>query len=703
MQALADNLLSTMDDHDLVNLQHEATRCDNVLDLFCTNKPGLVKSVSTIPGFSDHSFILVDTVLKPVRTKKKPRKIYKWDKADWESVKQSTRTFTNQTIESEPSVEEAYSSFLQHVQGILGDDKLIPSGWTRTRHNVPWLSRELKRQCNKKHRLYKRAKKTKKPSHWEAYNRVSSSTKKALKKAHWQHVNLILDTAEKEHNTKPFWNYIKFQRQHTVGVPPLKKKGQLYSDSKTKASILQDQFTSVFTTDDTDPNHDLKMDGQKYQSLPPLLVRNEGILKLLQHINLSKSSGPDEVAGRLLKELAIELAPFLTYLFNKSLETGEVPSKWKEQWVNPIFKSGTKNEAANYRPVSLTCITSKLMEHVVCSHIRAHLDKMSILSPFQHGFRSGISCETQLLLTFHDLATIHDKGLQTDIGILDFSKAFDVVPNQRLLNKLSHYGIDGSCHRWIKSCLSGRTQKVMVDGTFSDVAPVVSGVPQGTVLGPLLFLLFINDLPSTTSPGTRIRLFADDCLIYRPIRNSQDQVTLQHDLDNLIRWSKQWGMRCNAAKCKVMRTTGGIKSHRFYHMDGQILQEVQKATYLGVTLSRDLTCSQNIQAVASKANRMLGFARRNLRGSPKHCKSMAYISLVRSGMEYASTIWDPYLKKDIDLLEKVQRKAARWVFSDYKYTTSVTRLLKDLNWKSLADRRQNQRPYSIKFIQAEST
>ena len=291
IQALADDLLSTMDGHDLVNPQHEATRCNNVLDLFYTNKPGLVKSVSTIPRFSDHSFILVDTVLNPVITKKKPRKIYKWDKADWESVKQSTRTFTSQTIESEPSVEEAYSSFLQHVQGILGDDNLIPSGWTRTRHDVPWLSRELMRQCNKKHSLYKRAKKTKKPSHCEAYNRVSSSTKKALKKARWQHVNLILDTTEKEHNTKPFWNYIKSQRQDTVGVSPLKKKGQLYSDSKTKASILQYQFTSVFTTDDTDPNHDLKMDGQKYQSIPPLLVRNEGILKLLQHINPSKSSG----------------------------------------------------------------------------------------------------------------------------------------------------------------------------------------------------------------------------------------------------------------------------------------------------------------------------------------------------------------------------------------------------------------------------
>ena len=219
---------------------------------------------------------------------------------------------------------------------------------------------------------------------------------------------------------------------------------------------------------------------------------------------------------------------------------------------------------------------------------------------------------------------------------------------------------------------------------------VVSGLLWGTVFGPLLFLLFINDLPSTTSPGTRIRLFADDCLIYHPICNSQNQVTLQHDLNNVILWSKQWGMRFNAAKCKIMRTKEGIKSNHFYHTDGQILQEGQKATYLGVTLSCDLTWSENIQAVASKANQMLGFAQQNLCASPKHCKSMADISLVRSSMEYASTIWDPQLQKDIDLLEKVQWKAARWVLSDYKYTTSVTRLLKCLNWKTLADRRQNQ-------------
>ena len=285
--------------------------------------------------------------------------------------------------------------------------------------------------------------------------------------------------------------------------------------------------------------------------------------------------------------------------------------------------------------------------------------------------------------------SIHDSNTQVDIGILDFSKAFDVVPHQRLLNKLEHYGIDGKTHKWIGSFLSGRSQKVMVDGHMSSSSPVSSGVPQGTVLGPLLFLLFINDLPHLASQNTRIRLFADDCLIYRPIYDVHDQVTLQHDIDKLMEWADRWGMSFNASKCNVMRTLGGIRSQRFYHMHGHVLQEVTHAKYLGVTLSNDQSWSRHIDAVVCKASQKLGFIRRNLRGSPTRSKVTAYFAIVRAGMEYASPIWDPYLRKDIDALEKIQRKAARWVKSQYSHTVSVTNLMNDLKWAPLADRRRN--------------
>jgi hypothetical protein len=286
---------------------------------------------------------------------------------------------------------------------------------------------------------------------------------------------------------------------------------------------------------------------------------------------------------------------------------------------------------------------------------------------------------------------MNDKNLQVDIAILDFSKAFDVVPHQRLMNKLAFYGIHGPIHTWIRTFLEGRQQEVIVDGKFSEKASVDSGVPQGTVLGPLLFLLFINDLPDVVSDGTRVRLFADDCLIYRSIRSVQDQLILQRDLDRLVSWSDMWGMKFNAKKCNIMSTHKGLHLDRFYHMGGQVLSSVISAKYLGVTLSSDLSWSEHIAEVSKKANQKLGFIKRNLRGSPLKCKVTAYLTLVRSGLEYAAPIWDPFLKKDINLLESTQRRAARWVKSDYSWQSSVSQLLKTLEWAELADRRRNQR------------
>ena len=690
MKGLGESLLGTLEEHSLQNMQHNPTRENNCLDLLCTNKPGIIKCINTFPGFSDHDFVVVDTVLTPVTSKKAPRKIFKWSKAHWDKMRFDTQAFTNEALScTNLTVQGLYESFTKHMKTML--NLYVPCTWSRTRSDLPWLSPELKRQCNKKQRLYNKARKSKNPAHWAEYKCLSKENRKMLRKAHWKHLNRVLEDAEQEGNSKPFWRYIKSQRQDSVGVSPLKHKGQLHSDAKSKATILQHQFKSVFTKDTDSTERNNAPYGPNYPGIGRLHITEKGVLKLLQDINPSKAGGPDSVPGRMLKELATELTPFMTLLFRQSLDTGQVPKEWKEQWVNPIFKKGNKNDAANYRPVSLTCITSKLMEHVLCSHIRQHLDDHSILSPFQHGFRSKHSCETQLVLTTHDIAQQHDLNHQVDIAILDFSKAFDVIPHQRLLNKLSFYGIEGRCKQWIQAFLSGRKQKVVVDGSYSEDAPVESGVPQGTVLGPLLFLLFINDLPNVLSPGTRIRLFADDCLVYRVIKSVEDQVLLQNDLDRLITWADTWGMKFNASKCNIMRTMSAPFLDRFYHLHGHILKEVTSVKYLGITFQNNLSWSNHIKMVTTKASQQLGFIRRNLRGSPPKCKTRAYFSLVRSGMEYAASIWDPYLQKEIRVLEAVQRKAARWVRSQYSTTVSVTKLLTNLKWASLADRRQLQR------------
>ena len=690
MKTLAENLLSTLSEHNLEQMQHKPSWQDRVDDLFVTNKPSLVNLVDLIPGSSDHSFIVVDTALSPVISKKPPRKIYQWSKAKWDKINEATEKFSSDMLNTQLTVDELYDAFTEHVKSITSSKDLVPFKWTSTRINIPWLTPALKTQCNKKQRWYNKARRTQLSSDWQKYKDISKECKRALDQARWKHLNKTLTEAEEAGNSKPFWRYIKLQRQDTVGVSPLKDSEGYHSDPAGKAAALLRQFSSVFTIDNDDPLRDSTPDGAKFPPIDPLFITEDGVLKLLQSINTSKAGGPDEISGSFLKGTAITTAPFLTHLFRLSLESSQVPAAWRKQWVSPIYKKGVRSDPANYRPASLTCHTSKMMEHIVCKHIRKHLDKHNILSPFQHGFRSKHSCETQLLVTTHDIASIHDESLQCDIGVLDFSKAFDTVPHHRLSNKLDHYGVDGKTLGWINAFLNGRTQQTLVDGVISEAAPVKSGVPQGTVLGPLLFSLFINDLPDCLSAGTRVRLFADDCLVYRAIRTVEDQLTLQRDINSLLIWADKWGMRFNPDKCCVLRTSGGIKSQRFYHMKGHILKQESEVKYLGVTFSDNLKWGPHIQSVVKKANQKLGFIRRNLRGAPLQTKQTAYFSLVRSGMEYAAPIWDPHQVGDTQSLEKVQRQAARWVKSNYERKPGVvTRLLRELEWPPLADRRRN--------------
>ena len=378
-------LVDVQNEFSLTQMQVQPSREKSILDLYFLNKPSLVKSCKVIPGISDHNVVVVDCNIQAQISKKPPHKVYKWDKAPWDLIREKTVLFGENFIQNstQKNVAENYASIETHFQEIM---KLVPHKMSRSRIDLPWFNQNLKREGKRRQRLYKMCKQLgnaktdrgkKKRSEYEAQLAKSNkSFQSNLKRARWQYINNILCTSLESGNNKPFWKYIRGVRQESVGVAPLKEDGVLHSDREKKSEILAKQFRSVFTNDDTDPYSGALPTGRSYGPISQLSIGENGICKLLENLSPNKAVGPDQIPCRLLKELAPELAPVLSSLFRQSLSTGELPDSWLTAWIAPVFKKGPKNEPANYRPVSLTCVICKVLEHVVCSHMRSHFDNL---------------------------------------------------------------------------------------------------------------------------------------------------------------------------------------------------------------------------------------------------------------------------------------------------------------------------------------
>jgi len=264
----------------------------------------------------------------------------------------------------------------------------------------------------------------------------------------------------------------------------------IYTDPISKANVLAEYFSSVFTQEDT--NNLPILEGNPLPEIPLIQIHSDGVSQLLHNLKHHKAAGPDNLPSYFLKEVTNEISPALSMLFQASLNQGALPDMWKSALIDPVYKKGSKRDPANYRPVLLTCICSKIMDHVIYSSIFEHLNLHQALRNEQHGFRQHRSCETQLISAVHDFAQILNQQGQCDVLLLDFCKAFDKIPHSRLFYKLKFYGIKGSLLTWIVNFLSDQSQQVVLDNQRSDLNIVISGVPQRTVLAPLLFLIYIN-------------------------------------------------------------------------------------------------------------------------------------------------------------------------------------------------------------------
>ena len=701
-QELYEKLVDALDDTGLHQIIELPTRGPNTLDLICTNSPGRMRNINIIPGISDHNIPTCSIETTPLRRLQKPRWITQYRKADWTNIAREINEYRGE-IEActrQMDINTLWDSFKTRIHLIA--DKYIPKKQTKRVRKLPYITPEIEKLIRKRNRIHKKMMKSKTAYDRSSQTFVENENKfKSLKRdiqlkmrrAYWTYVESTLTTTDEENSQKAgcmkkFWQFIKINRKDQQGIPTLKSRGQVGITSTDKANMLNKQFQSVFNAVEA-PQEDL-LQASQHPTAANIEITTAGIEKLLIKLKPHKAAGPDDISARLLKEMAKEIAPILQILFQQSYNTGTIPTDWSNANVVPIYKKGHAHDPANYRPISLTCICCKVMEHIVTSNIMRHARNNNILYPLQHGFLNRRSCETQLLEFCTDVLNNLEKNQQTDVLIMDFAKAFDKVSHPHLIKKLDHYGIRGKTKEWIASFLHNRQQRVVIEGDTSEKVPVTSGVPQGSVLGPSLFILYINDI--ATKLNSTVRLFADDTVAYLAIKGSKDAESLQQDLTKLGEWEKKWCMEFHPSKCQVISITKcrNTIEHK-YTLHGHQLEHVREAKYLGLNITNDMKWSTHIDKIIGKASRTLGFLKRNLQINQPKLKEQAYKSLVRPLLEYSSTVWDPDTKKDTDRLEMIQRRSARYVLNRYRNTSSVGSMLQQLKWQTLETRRKHAR------------
>ena len=640
-----------------------------LLDLVFTNEEGMTDFVEQQAplGKSDHQ--VLTWKFKCYTEKSDPKAIFQWKKADFNSMRldlaQKNWSFDGNTND----IERSWNEFKKTVTDLR--DKYVPQrrigvmpSWD-DKGDFPASShlRDLIKKKTIAHRKWKRRVK------WGdataerlAYSRLRNKTVSVSRREKRSFERGIALRSGKD-DIKPFWSLCRRRLKTKKGVAPLLKDtsdptSTTYDDVE-KAEALQAQFISVCTRE---PDGDIpRLPEFTQERLNSLTITADAVLKKLKLLQTSKSCGPDELHPLLLKELADHIATPLADIFSASQRLGAVPSDWKTALVSPIFKKGAANKPVNYRPVSLTCIVCKVMESLVREAIVNFLTTNNLLSDKQFGFIGGRSTTLQLL-NFLEFCTdvMSDRGV-TDTVYLDFAKAFDSVPHRRLLGKLQSYGITGNLHRWIEAFLVGRIQRVCVNGKLSSEETVLSGIPQGSVLGPLLFVVYINDLPTQLNCSSL--MFADDTKIFSRIQSHDDAYKLQDNLRKLEQWSHDWLLVFHPDKCKILtvgRHEDIVYAHN-YTLFGQLLEHIDEEKDLGVIIDSELTFESHITAKVKKGNQMMGLIRRVFSFLGKEMFLRLYTSFVRSHLEFSQVVWAPWKIKLIRLIESVQERATKLV------------------------------------------
>ena len=643
------------------------TDTPHVLDLVMTDDEHNIEklSIGAPLGRSDHAVITFDLICEPEEAP--PKIIPQYDKGDYKAMKDMLDidwpTILDEHRGDANSQWTVFEQKYREAEKECIPRKIIKTGTKCFSH--PLDSKTLAKK-RKKYHLWRRFLETTDGQIYTEYKRVSNQLRNLTRKCGISHEKDIASKAKTQ--PKYVWQHINNLRTVKSKIPDLywdddEDPNNMARTDHEKADRLADFFSSVMTHetdgvwelyDKPEIKHDLKIE-----------INEDIVMKKLEKLNVSKSPGPDTIHPRVLKELKKTLVVPLTIIFQTSLETCVVPDSWKIAHISAIFKKKDKNVAGNYRPVSLTSVVCKLMESIIRDSMVDYMKKNDLFTDKQFGFIGGRSTVLQLLKCLDKWTDILDRGGVVDVVYCDFQKAFDTVPHKRLLHVLNHYGIPDPVLGWVKAFLSNRKQRVFVNGVPSSWHDVISGIPQGSVLGPVLFVIFINTIVDVID-YVDSALFADDTKLSNGIFSPEDRLPLQIDLNNIGDWSDESLLKFHPGKMIAMRLALAFRSYDldppYYSMKGTHIKVEREETDLGVIIDDNLTFQSHMQAKISKANSIMGLIRRSFQYLDNDMFRMLFTALVRPHVEYANAVWAPSLLKDITAIENVQRRATKCLY-----------------------------------------
>ena len=673
----ASAFLSFMADHFLNQYVMTPTRGNNILDIFVTNSEHLVTNItSKQTDLSDHNIVDVMMSFNPTVSDSPHVHLFDEDEfrsldfnnADFEVINERLHEVDWEDLRSSCTYQEfpaLFTDTLFQICSSVVPKKKKPTGRPRA------LNALRRRKKRLKARLRALEQSNGDPGRISQIKNDIALICYEIKEA----IVKRLDQREKnavskiKANPKFFYSYAKSFSQTKSSINMLfNKDGDVTTNKKEMADLLQNQFSSVYSNPESpdikDPDFIPPPINKAFQEYD-LSISDEDILSAIKEIKLDAACGPDGIPTILLKSCAEELCSPIKLIWEESLNTGTVPDFYKHAYVSPLYKKGNRAEAVNYRPVSLTSHIVKVYERVLRKVMVQYIEDNNILSEKQHGFRSGRSCLTQMLSHFDDIMEGLIDNKDTDAIYLDYAKAFDKVDHRLLLSKLQSYGFSAQIIKWVESFLTGRTQSVVLNGQHSIIQHILSGVPQGTVLGPILFILFINDLQGCVL-HSKVGIFADDTRISKQIASESDVTLLQQDLDRVVAWSKLNNMKLHEDKFELIihkyRQNNPLYELPFISelmtytvSNGETLVPVHKLRDLGVIVTSDLSWSTHISTIACKARSVASWVLSVFKTRDRVTMLTLYKSLVRSHLEYCCPLWNPWKVSDIQLLEGVQR------------------------------------------------